>query len=256
MIILLSEAKIIDIKRGVESLAEITEPIFKGVAEELMLKLAEYDLAGLAQLFSISSDLAAKLKRDIYNFTDSDSVAQAAVVAFWGAAYKKLCVDNFGKTDFEYAQEHLRLASAAYGMLRPLDAIRPYRMDFYTQLTGYEGNLQHFWRERITTALLDDIRSEESGILLNLASNETFTSFDVKLLKRECEVVNVAFKVVTHKGVKSAPVVIVKQARGALTGFIIRNRVESVEALSAFDEMDMTFYPEMSDGNNVTFIYK
>lgn len=68
--------------------------------------------------------------------------------------------------------------------------------------------------------------------------------------------VNVAFKVITPKGLKSAPVVIVKQARGALAGFIIRNRVESLEALSAFDEMDMRYYPEMSDENNITFIYK
>lgn len=256
MIILLSEAKIIDVKRGNVNLPVGLQPVFKGVAEEVMLSLAEYDVAGLAELFSISGALANKLKRDIYNFTDDDGVEQVALMAFWGAAYKKLCADNFSKGDFEYSQGHLRIASAAYGMLRPLDLIRPYRMDFYTSLVEYKGNMQHFWRERITELLLADLRREGSGVLLNLASNETFTSFDVRVLNNVCKVVNVAFKVVTPSGMKSAPVVIVKQARGALAGFIIRNRVESVEALSEFDEMDMNFYPALSDENNITFIYK
>lgn len=256
MIVLLSEAKIIDLKRGAERMPMVTQPVFGDVAKELMLSLSEYDVAALAELFSISGELAVKLKRDINLFTDGDSLSQAAVMAFWGAAYKKLMADGFSGEDFMYAQQHLRIASAAYGLLRPLDAIRSYRMDFYTSLAGYEGNMQRFWRERITDRMLADLESEGSGVLLNLGSNETITSFDGKRLKKSANVVNVAFKVITPKGLKSAPVVIVKQARGALAGFIIRNRVESLEALSAFDEMDMCYYPEMSDGNNITFIYK
>lgn len=255
MILLMSPAKQIDVKRSGD-IPFVTSPVFQNEAVDIMLQLTTFDVEDIAEIFSISLQLATAVKRWAYDFVSTDAISQVAILAYWGVAYKSLKAHDFSSDDFEYAQQHLRIGSGNYGILRPLDMIKPYRMEYYTHIDGYGSNMQSYWRQKITDELLNAIRSDDQRILINLSSKETFTSFDIKRISAEAKVVTILFLNIGSKGMKSVPAVLAKQARGALIRFILKNRITEIKDIYSFDECGMTWYEDGTTDEIITFIYE
>lgn len=254
MLLLLSPAKQIDVNRTGD-IPFTTKPVFTEEANELMMSLTGYDVGGIAEIFSISLSLAAKVKRCAYEFSDPEQKSQAAIIAYWGVAYKQLNAQQFSRDDLLYAQEHLRIGSGCYGLLRPFDAIKPYRMEFYTRMHGFGNSMQDFWRDKITREIIKDLHKEGSNILVNIASNETFSSFDIKKLKKEFRIITVSFQKITPEGFKSVSPVLAKQARGLFARYVIQNKIEDISGLSKFKGLDMQYYEEGSTEFNICFVH-
>ena len=145
----------------------------------------------------------------------------------------------------------MRILSGLYGCLRPLDLIQPYRLEMKTKLGNPRGeNLYQFWGERITQSLNKELKKQKEPVLVNLASNEYFKSVKPKLL--EGRLLNITFK--ETKNAKTRVVAIfAKRARGMMTDYIIRNRIENPSDLKKFKNDGYRFSKELSDDNQWTF---
>ena len=164
----------------------------------------------------------------------------AAIAAYHGVVFKNMQLESFGEADFEYAQSHLWITSFLYGLLRPLDGIKPYRMEGKVKLPLNGGSMFEYWRSRLTDGLIGSIRAD-GGTLVDLASSEMRLLFDWRKVEENARVVKPEFLVA--KGDKvSMPSVWAKKCRGAMAAWILRNRLAKAEDIIGFS----------SDG----FIYK
>jgi cytoplasmic iron level regulating protein YaaA (DUF328/UPF0246 family) len=177
--------------------------------------------------------------------------AKQAIFAFKGDVYSGLVLDAYNDEDYAYAQDHLRILSGLYGCLRPLDLIQPYRLEMKTKLKNDRGdNLYQFWDERITQSLNKELKKQEEPVLINLASNEYFKSVKPKLL--EGRLLNINFKE-TKEGKTRVVAIFAKRARGMMTDYIIRNRIEKPEGLKKFKQGGYKFNKDLSDDKQWTF---
>ncbi|HIL04371.1 MAG TPA: peroxide stress protein YaaA, partial [Candidatus Thioglobus autotrophicus] len=147
----------------------------------------------------------------------------------------------------EFAQDHLRMLSGLYGVVRPLDLIEPYRLEMGTRLENANGkNLYEFWGDKISNILNDD----EQEVIINLASNEYFKGIDKKSLN--AKIISIAFK--EFKGDKYKIIgIYAKRARGLMVNYMIKNRITSPEPLKAFETEGYQFREEMSDETTWVF---
>ncbi|XP_014680244.1 PREDICTED: UPF0246 protein Sde_3824-like, partial [Priapulus caudatus] len=151
-----------------------------------------------------------------------------------GDVYSGIQKDKYTQGDLVYAQDHLRILSGLYGALRPMDLIQPYRLEMKTKLDNSRGsNLYQFWDERITDSLNKDLEIQQEATLVNLASNEYFKA--VKTKKLHGRLLDIAFKE-TKDGKTRIVAIFAKRARGMMTDFILRNRIENSEDLKEFNE--------------------
>lgn len=254
MIILLSPAKQMVFNRD----ADISigfEPLFKEEASYLMSIITQMSIPEIEKVFKVSYPLACDTLKMAYNF-ESSSIKGIAVESFNGLAYKGIDANSFDELDKKFAQQHLRLGSGAYGVLRPYDIIKPYRLDLETELDLDKGKvkLQNFWKDKVTNSLLHDIQGDD-GILLNLGSNETFQTIDLnKLNKSDITIINVRFLKNGPKGLVTMPIVYLKKLRGALTRFIIKNKCTRIEELYSFTSFGMIYDASLSDKTDIVFI--
>ncbi|MCD8034035.1 MAG: YaaA family protein, partial [Alistipes sp.] len=185
-------------------------------------------------------------------FHDGDTPALPALAAYTGIVFKRIGPADFSAADFEYAQEHLNITSFLYGLLRPLDAIRPYRLEGDAVLPGHdEETVFAYWHERLTDALLDKIRRDD-GILVNLASGEMKRLFDWRRICREVRVITPEFRIREGDRLKTI-VIYTKMCRGEMTRHILKNRITDPEALQAFEWEGFRFDPSLSRGDDWTF---
>ena len=174
------------------------------------------------------------------------------MLAFRGDTYIGMRAETFDAPDMDFAQQHLRILSGLYGVLRPLDLIQPYRLEMGSSLANARGNtLYAWWGERIAKELRKQARSTGSAVLVNLASQEYFGAVDTAALG--LRVVTPQFKE-KRGGVLKIISFSAKRARGAMAGFAIRNRLQDPEALKAFDEDNYRFRPELSGENEWVFV--
>jgi len=254
MLILLSPAKIQNFKQQ-----QITEkfsyPEFineAGKLVDLIRKLSPYELS---KLLDINSNLTQLNFDRFFNWhlPFNPENAKQAVLVFDGEVYRGLDAKSFSSDDFEYAQNHLRLLSGLYGVLRPLDLIQPYRLEVSSKLINPQGNnLYDFWQKKITksivSALLDSVKP---AIILNLASSEYFKSLNLK--NKKVRVIDVEFYEYKHDNFKQI-VIYTKKARGLLARFVIENRIEDEENLKGFNSAGYWYSPQMSTDNKLVFI--
>ena len=148
--------------------------------------------------------------------------------------FKRLDPSSFTDADFEYAQNHLNITSFLYGLLRPLDAIRPYRLEGDAVLpdAGDETRFA-FWQQRLTDLFLDKIRADD-GLLLNLASAEMKRLFDWRRLCREVRVITPEFRIREGERLRTV-VVYTKMCRGEMTRFVLKNRINDPEIVKTFE---------------------
>ena len=172
--------------------------------------------------------------------------------AYTGIVFKRLNPKDFSEADFRYAQDHLRLTSFCYGLLRPLDAIRPYRLEGDVKLPEQgDQTMFSYWQSRLTDEFLEEIKAH-GGILCNLASDEMRGLFDWKRIEKEVTVITPEFHV-WKNGKLATVVVYTKMSRGEMTRFILKNRIESPQDLKSFQWEGFEFNERLSDDRKLIF---
>lgn len=245
MLIVISPAKTLDFDTPAR-IKKFTQPQFLDDSNVLIERLREFDPIQIGQLMSISPELAELNHHRFMNWSTpfSPDNARQALLAFRGDVYVGLQAETFTAKDFEFAQKHLRILSGLYGLLRPLDLMQPYRLEMGTTLTNERGrNLYTFWGDKITAMLNEELKSEKVPVLVNLASEEYFKAVHPKALA--ARVVTPIFK--ERKGDAHKVVsFFAKKARGAMSAYIIRNRLRSVNDIKDFSEHGYRFNAQLS----------
>ena len=241
MLVIISPAK--TLKTDIEPVANSSIPELIERSVEIVDILKGMTVEQLSKLMNISMKLA-EINYERYqkwHFPYDIGEGNNAVFTFRGEVFNGLDIDSFTAEDLAYTNEHLRILSGLYGVLRPLDSILPYRLEMGTKLqVGKFKNLYKFWNDRITMVLNRQIQNTGSKVLVNLASEEYFKTVDTGKLK--VPVITPVFK--DRKGNNYKVIsVYAKKARGLMTRFIMQNKISDPEELKFFDE-DGYYYNE------------
>jgi len=233
---------------------DATQPVLKSQANQLVKVLKEKDTADLKKLMSISDKLAVENVSRYQTFKQrvSPSVGKTALFTFNGDVYRGLGAADFGKRDIAFAQDHLRILSGLYGVLRPLDLMQPYRLEMGTKLRTDKGkNLYEFWDLKVTKEINKAFKPKRPRVLINLASEEY--SKVIKRDKLDADELILNFK--EWKGDKLKFVSFTaKVARGLMARYIIKNRIKNLEDIKGFDLEGYSFSEENSDDKTWLFI--
>jgi cytoplasmic iron level regulating protein YaaA (DUF328/UPF0246 family) len=251
MKVLLSPAKSLDFDTPLPH-DKKSQPLFLDKAQKINDLLRKKNPKKLMELMGISPNLAALNydRNQIWPEDSKDAVSRAAVYAFNGEVYRGLDVYNLAADCVDLLQKTVRILSGHYGLLRPLDQIKPYRLEMGTKLAvGRSKNLYEFWQKEVTKALVSDLESGE--IVVNLASNEYAKCIDFTAL--ENQVITPVFKEFKNGSYKVLAVY-AKYARGLMTKFILEAGAQSKEDLIAFSASGYVFSPELSQGNQLVFV--
>lgn len=250
MLTLLSPAKTLDFSPAPESLAT-TSPRFESDIEVLVERCKELSVEDLQELMSLSDSLA-RLNHERFQamrVTPTKESSKACLLAFQGDVYKRLDAASLPAADLEWAQDHVRILSGLYGLLRPLDRIQPYRLEMGTRLDTERGeNLYQFWGDR----LAESLNEESAGSpVLNLASNEYIKAVPESRL--EAPMVTAVFQE-QRDGKPKTIAFLAKKARGLMTRYVIDNRIDDPEDLRNFADEGYTFEPQLSTADRLVFL--
>lgn len=253
MIAVLSPAKTLDLDTPVPSVAA-TQPRFLGDAAKLAKVAAKLKPAKLRELMHISAPLAelnaARFAAFETPFTPEN--ARPALYTFDGDVYAGLQGPALDAATVDYAQDHVRILSGLYGLLRPLDLMQPYRLEMGIKLaTPRKADLYGYWGDRIAKALADDLADHADRTLINLASVEYFDAVAAKRLPGP--VVSIDFRD-ARDGELRFNTFIAKRARGAMARFMCAQRVQTPEGLQDFAEDGYRFMPKQSDQTRLLFV--
>lgn len=253
MLIVVSPAKTLDFETAPVT-EHYSQPEFIDHSKLLidtLKKLSVQDVAGLMKL----SDKLASLnvaRFETWQPTFNIENAKQAVLAFKGDVYTGLDAESLSEDDLSFAQQHLRILSGLYGVLKPLDLMQAYRLEMGTKLENPRGqNLYQFWGTIISDHLNSELARCEKQVLINLASNEYYKAAKEKNIQGR--IITPAFKDWKNGQYKMISFY-AKKARGLMTRYIIQNKIEDPEQLKAFDLDGYRFAPSMSEGDNWTFI--
>lgn len=231
-----------------------TEPDFQEDAIRLAKTARNLTLGGLKGLMHLSDDLA-RLNRDRFRaFEDAPNgdVTRPAALAFAGDTYQGLDAATLDADEMVWAQDHLRILSGLYGVLRPLDAIQAYRLEMGSRLKTRRGkNLYEYWRTDLSKALNAQGEQTGSDVLVNCASQEYFGAVAPKALK--LRVITPSFLEDGEKGPKMVGF-FAKKARGSMARFMIQNRLTDPKTLLEFDSNGYKYQPEMSSEDKPVFM--
>jgi cytoplasmic iron level regulating protein YaaA (DUF328/UPF0246 family) len=252
MLFLLSPAKTLDYQSPVPAVPH-TLPAFPQDTVKLIEVLRRQSPQQIGTLMSISDPLAAlnTARYQAFSAKFTERNARQAVLAFDGDVYDGLQARQMGAADLEWAQQHLRILSGLYGVLRPLDWMQPYRLEMGTALkVGSAGNLYQYWGSRIAEHLNTVLAADKTPVVINLASQEYFRSVDRKTLK--ARVIDVVFEEWKPAGYRviSFPA---KKARGLMARFAILKRIETPRKLEAFNLEGYAFDPAASQPERLVF---
>ena len=252
MIIVLSPSKTLDFIT--KTSVEYTNPEFLNETFELILTLRKLTKTDISRLMSISENLASLsyVRYAHFSTTPTLEASRPAIYAFKGDVYNGLAIDHYNDEDIQYAQNHLRIISGLYGLLRPLDLIQPYRLEMGVKLANHKGkNLYEYWKDIVTIKLNALLQSTNDNILVNLASTEYFKAINIKLL--QSKLITPVFK--EKKGDKEKIVALfAKRARGMMASYIVKNRINTVEGLKEFKQDGYRFDGVTSLKDQIVFI--
>ena len=251
MLIVLSPAKALDFTAGPAN-APLTQPQLTDQTAELAKVTRKLKASDLKRMMELS-DALAKLNRERFQAFDPDSEeGLQAAFAFNGDVYLGLKARELDKKALVWAQDHLRILSGLYGVLRPMDAIQPYRLEMGVRIkTRRGGNLYDFWGSRIAQALDAAVVGHKQKVVVNCASQEYFGAVDRKALKAPV----VTCKFLEEKDGEARVIsFFAKRARGAMARFAIDNRIEKPEDLKAFDRDGYRVVATASSDEEFTFV--
>ena len=248
MIALLSPAKTLDYDRPLPPV-EPTIPRFAAEASTLATAAANLSQKRLAGLMDISKKLA-KLNADRFAGFEGQP-ERPALFAFAGDVYLGFEARTLDEAGVAFAQDHVRMLSGLYGLLRPLDAMRPYRLEMGTRWAPRRKSLYAWWGDRIAEAVRSDIEEEGSGVVLNLASQEYFAAVADKL--PALRVINVDFREPGPDGPRFVSFH-AKKARGMMARWLCEHRITEIEAMKGFDSAGYRFAASESDRDSWRFV--
>ncbi len=231
-----------------------TLPQYLDDSQVLIQQLRELSPAQISELMHLSDKLAGLNAARFGSWTPDFSPANAkqALLAFKGDVYTGLDAESLGEDDFSYAQQHLRMLSGLYGLLRPLDLMQPYRLEMGTKLANARGkDLYAFWGTRISEWLNQALAEQGDDVLLNLASNEYFSA--VKRSALNARVINVDFKDLKNGQYKIISFY-AKKARGMMSRFVIQQRINDPDQLKQFDVQGYYYSADQSKADHLVFL--
>lgn len=246
MLLVISPAKSLDfsIQKNIEG---TSLPPFLQESKILVEKLRQFHPEELSKLMNISAKLAElNYERFVkWHLPFNTDNAQPAIFVFKGDVYQGIDIESFNKDDLLFANQHLRILSGLYGVLKPLDLIQEYRLEMGTKLKNSKGkNLYEFWGDKISSEINQAIeQSSGEKVLINLASNEYFKSIQKK--KLNYEIITPIFKDYKNGQYKIISF-FAKKARGMMSRFIIQNKIKNSEDIKAFNLADYHFNEELS----------
>ena len=252
MLALISPAKTLDYETTLPS-SNFTQPRLLDQSEQLIEVCRELSASQLVSLMSVSEKIA---QLNVARFQDWQTEfdfanARQAIFAFKGDVYTGLDAYALNDSQLDFAQQHLRMLSGLYGLLRPLDLMMPYRLEMGTKLQNPRGsNLYEFWGKRITDLIQQDSQHTNSQILLNLASDEYYkavkeSALDAQIIKPVfLDQKNGKYKVISFYA---------KKARGLMARFVIEQQIQQVEDLKAFNSEGYYFDAENSNAKELVF---
>ena len=253
VLLILSPAKTLDYDRPPNT-KRSTKPQFLGEASALVDIARKMSPEDIQSIMGVSERIAALNYRrfQMWNPDFSLDNAKQAIFAFKGDVYAGLRADTFKSQELAFAQNHLRILSGLYGLLRPLDLMQPYRLEMGLPFKNKVGkNLYEFWGDLITKAIAGNLEISGSQVLVNLASNEyskaiIFRNLDAKIITPQFrDLKNGQYKMISF---------FAKKARGAMARFIIEERINSAEDLKSFKGDGYYFSPKKSVDDNWVFL--
>lgn len=253
MLTLLSPAKSLDFSFSTEGIP-VTRPQLEADTAVLIDRCKELDAATFRKLMKLSEKLGDLTYERFQNMTlpQTPENARPCVLAFQGDVYKGLGAATLSNSDLEWAQDHLRILSGLYGVLRPLDLIQPYRLEMGTRLENERGSdLYAFWGDRIAQALNAELAQRPLRAVLNLASNEYFKAVAADQLQPP--LVTAEFREL-RDGEPKMISFYAKRARGLLARFVIDRRIDDPEGLKDFAEEGYSYRPELSNPARLMFL--
>lgn len=245
MITIISPAKTLDFKSTVQT-QKISLPDFIGDSKILVKELRKLNPKRIADLMKVSNEIAnLNFERMLsWEAPFTTENAKQALLAFRGQVYIGLDAKSLDEDDLLFAQDHLRILSGLYGILRPLDLMQAYRLEMGIPLKNPKGKkLYEFWGTKITDAINKELLNHKNKTVINLASNEYYKVLKTKLLN--ADVITPVFKEDKGNDFKVVTVY-AKNARGLMSRFIIKNRIENPEDIKAFDSDGYLFNQDLS----------
>jgi len=248
MIAIVSPSKAKDFE-SVQPCTKTFLPAFLLDAEYLISKIAQVDRQSLGKLFKTSPALTREIVDQIVSWESAKE--KQALFAYAGVFYKSLDAISLTPSQIDFCNNHLRIISGLYGLLRPLDAIKPHRLDMGTALKTTEGkNLYRFWGERITQHLNQSLKEISSDTLINLASQEFFDVIDKRKIK--ARIITISFKKKINDTYTSSSYDS-KLARGMMARYMIQNAITEPEMLMGFEMVNYMFNPRLSTSDDWVF---
>ena len=253
MLILLSPAKTLDY--SIHSKSNHTAPQFLKQSSKLIKILRQKEPKDIASLMGLSDKLAS-LNFDRYQSwkaskTLSDD-AKPSVLVFKGDVYQGLSADTFNTKQLKFSQKHLRILSGLYGILKPMDLIKPYRLEMGTKLVTDKGkNLYEFWGNAIQKNIINELDEQKSDLVINLASKEYFSV--IGKMPEYLNVVSPAFRDFKNGKYKIISFY-AKRARGLMARWIIENNIKDFERLSEFNVDGYYYSSKESSVNEPVFL--
>ncbi len=252
MLMLISPAKSLDMQASHPNI-NMTKARLLDDSQQLINKLQELNPEQIQKLMGISEKLSELNYQRFQDWVQSDSAVQCpALFAFQGDVYQGLGADTLSMDELEFTQQHLRILSGLYGLLRPFDLMQAYRLEMGTKFSNERGaNLYDFWGDKISVLIKTDMPVDEAPELVNLASNEYFKAVKPKLI---------ASKVITpvFKDFKNGQYKIIsfyaKKARGLMVAYALKNKIIQAEQLKGFNSAGYHFAEELSDDKKWVFI--
>lgn len=252
MIIVISPAKTLDFDIKNENLP-MSKPRFLDKSQEIINEIKKYDSFSLEKLMKISSKLAKLNEERFDRWTKELDNAKQCLLAFKGDVYRGMDVMSLSDPELFYANEHLRILSGLYGVLRPLDGINEYRLEMGTKLNvNNNKDLYEFWDKDLEESLLNELSNHKNKILINLASNEYFKAVEGLKENNEIKVVTPIFKEYREDKYKIIAIN-AKRARGLMTRYIIQNEIEDISKIKKFNLDGYEFNEEMSSDTEYVF---
>lgn len=251
MQILLANAKLMHSQCRLWDRCVMTAPRFQQAADALAAEMALLDIDALSEQLGCSRKLAAENWMRYQHFFSAGKMP--ALLAYNGQAYKHLKAATLSPSDWDFAQEHLWITCFLYGLLRPLDAVVPYRMEHTVRLPSCGGRpLSAFWKDRLTDLLIASVKADD-GVLLHLSTEEYEHLFDWQRVRREVRVVQPLFYV-RNDGRMRVQAVWAKTCRGAMARFFIDRRLASVGDLAAFEYEGFAYAPHLGEPDYPHFV--
>lgn len=230
-----------------------TIPQFQQAATDIALYMAQYSVEDLKRLLKLSPKLALESYERFQHFHSTDERPLQALLAYTGVVFKHINPKDFSEEDFLFAQTHLRIVSICYGLLRPLDLIKPYRMEYDIKLPELgDGNMYNFWKGRQTQSLIKEVKADDN-LLINLASMDVQPAFEWKKIEESVRIITPEFKV-WKNGKAETIVIYAKMARGQMSRYIIKNKISNPEELKSFTWEGFQYKETLSSENNWVFL--